>query len=73
MVVSAIARRFSLSLDSWYPAEVTPTEIRPISWDDMCATIQRYYPISEESEYLKSHPEEFEKIRNSYAYRSEYF
>lgn len=73
MVVSAIARRFSLSIDSWYPAEVTPTEIRPISWDDMCATIQRYYPISEESEYLKSHPEEFEKIRNSYAYRSEYF
>jgi hypothetical protein len=39
----------------------------------MCDSIEEYYPISEESAYLKSHAEEFEKIRNSYSYRNEYF
>lgn len=73
MVVNAIARRFSLPLEGWYPIEVVPTNVQLISWKEMCSSIENYYPISEESLYLKSHPEEFEKMRNSYAYRVEYF
>lgn len=73
MVVNAIARRFSLPLVGWYPIEVVPTNVQLISWKEMCSSIENYYPISEESLYLKSHPEEFEKMRNSYAYRAEYF
>ena len=73
MVISAIARRFALPIEDWYPEEVTPTKTQLIGWEQMCGSIDSYYPISEESDYLKSHPEEFEKIRNSYAYRNEYF
>ena len=73
MVVNAIARRFSLPLEGWYPIEVVPTNVQLISWKEMCSSIENYYPISEESLYLKSHPEEFEKMRNGYAYRVEYF
>ncbi|MBR5133841.1 MAG: 4-phosphoerythronate dehydrogenase [Alistipes sp.] len=73
MVVNAIARRFSLPLVGWYPIEVVPTNVQLISWKEMCSSIENYYPISEESLYLKLHPEEFEKMRNSYVYRVEYF
>lgn len=73
MVISAIARRFALPIEGWYPEEVTPTKTQLVGWEQMCDSIDSYYPISEESDYLKSHPEEFEKIRNSYAYRNEYF
>ena len=73
MVINAIAERFELPIKSWYPSEVEPAKVQLIDWDDMCKTIEQYYSISEESAYLKSHPEEFEKMRNSYAYRTEYF
>lgn len=73
MVISAIAKRFALPIEGWYPEEVAPTKKQLISWEQMCDSIDLYYPISEESNYLKSHPEEFEKIRNSYVYRNEYF
>jgi erythronate-4-phosphate dehydrogenase len=73
LVVNAIARKYNLPIFDWYPAQVTPTEVQLIDWSKMCHTIDQYYPISEESRYLKSHPEEFEKMRNSYLYRTEYF
>lgn len=73
MVISAVAQYFGLPIVDWYPAEVEPTKIRKIDWKQMCDSIEKYYPISEESAYLKSHAEEFEKIRNSYSYRNEYF
>ena len=73
MVVNAIARRYALPICGWYPSEVEPTKVQPISWEEMCQTIGNYYPISEESNYLKSHSDEFEQMRNSYAYRTEYF
>lgn len=73
MVINAISERFELPIKSWYPSEVEPTKVQLIDWDDMCNTIEQYYSISEESAHLKSHPEEFEKMRNSYAYRTEYF
>lgn len=73
LVVNAIARKFNLPIQGWYPAEVSPTKVQSIEWREMCNTIDQYYPISEESRYLKNHPEEFEKMRNSYLYRTEYF
>ena len=73
LVVNAIARKFNLPIQDWYPAEVSPTKVQSIEWREMCNTIDQYYPISEESRYLKNHPEEFEKMRNSYLYRTEYF
>ena len=72
-VINAIAKYFGLPLDSWYPPQIAPSTPRLISWAEMCATIDDYYPISEESNHLKHHPEEFEAIRNTYAYRNEYF
>lgn len=71
--INAIAKYFGLPLDSWYPPQIAPSTPRLISWAEMCATIDDYYPISEESNHLKHHPEEFEAIRNTYAYRNEYF
>lgn len=73
MVINAIALRFELPIEGWYPDEVAPTKEQLVGWEQMCSSIDSYYPISEESAYLKSHPEEFEKMRNSYAYRTEYF
>lgn len=71
--VRAIANYFGLPLTEWYPAEVSAVKPQLIGWDEMVATIDNYYPISEESNHLKLHPEEFETLRNSYAYRTEYF
>jgi erythronate-4-phosphate dehydrogenase len=73
LVINAIARKFNLLIQNWYPAEVSPTKVLSIDWEEMCDTIDQYYPISEESRHLKNHPEEFEKMRNSYLYRTEYF
>ena len=71
--ISAIAKYFGLPLEGWYPPDVAPSAPRLISWAEMCTTIDEHYPISEESDYLKQHPEEFETLRNTYAYRNEYF
>lgn len=72
MAVRALARRFSLPLDAWYPA-VAPSRPRPIGWDELAATIGAHYDIAGESERLKGRPERFEEFRNGYAYREEYF
>jgi len=72
MAVAAVARRFSLPLEGWFPA-VAPSQPRPIGWDELGATIGAHYDIAAESEALKSRPERFEELRNGYAYRQEYF
>ena len=72
MAVEALARRFSLPLEGWYPA-VVPSQPRPIGWDELTATIGTHYDISAESDTLKRRPERFEELRNGYAYREEYF
>ncbi len=73
MVIRALAREFDLPLKEWYPSEVTPTTPRSISWQEVLASIDNYYPITEESIKLKRTPEDFERMRNSYIYRKEYF
>lgn len=73
MAVAALAHRFSLPIEGWYPAQAAPSAPRPIGWDELCATIGEAYDIEAESRRLKAHPEQFEALRDHYAYRREYF
>ena len=72
MAVRALARRFSLPLERWYP-DVAPSRPRPIGWEELAASIGAHYDIAAESNKLKGNPERFEALRNGYAYREEYF
>lgn len=73
MSVASLARFFGLPLEGWYPPEAAPSAPRPISWQELCTTIQAVYDIEAESRRLKLHPEDFETLRDRYAYRREYF
>lgn len=73
MAVAAVAQHLTLPLEGWYPAEVTPSTPRPISWEELCRTIPSHYDIIAESVCLKSHRNEFESLRNNYRYREEIF
>lgn len=73
MVVNQIAEYFNLPLKEWYAEDAPRSCAQLISWEEMCSTIDEHYPISEESDELKRHPERFEIMRNNYAYRKEYF
>ena len=71
--VAAVARAFGLPLDGWYPPTVTPSNPRPVSWEELGATVGDYFDIEAESRCLKAHPEAFEQLRDHYRYRHEYF
>ena len=73
MSVAALARRFGLPLEGWYPAGVAPSQPRPIGWEELCATIDRSCDLAAETHRLRSDPASFEAQRNGYAYREEYF
>lgn len=73
MSVAALARHFDLPLEGWYPPQVEPSAPRPISWQELSDTIRDVYDIEAESRRLKSHPGDFESLRDHYAYRKEYF
>ena len=73
MVVRAAAKRFSLPLTDWYPADVNIAERQEIDWQTMCLTIQSHCDLDAESQRLKAAPGSFESIRNGYRYREEYF
>lgn len=73
MAVNAIAGRFGLPLCGWYPEGVGKSVPKEIGWEEMSRSIAAYCDIEGESLALKRHPEEFERMRNSYAYRQEYF
>ena len=73
MSVAALARGFGLPLEGWYPSEAAPSAPRPISWQELCSTIGGVYDIGAESRRLKQRPEDFELLRDQYAYRREYF
>lgn len=73
MVVNAVASHFGLPLSAWYPADITPSTPKLISWEQMCATIDDNYSILNDTAKLKSSPDDFESLRNSYNYREEYF
>lgn len=71
--VRAAARRFGLPLAQWYPPQASPVERRPISWEQMCGSIGRYFDIAAQTRALKAAPDAFEAMRNGYSLREEYF
>ncbi len=73
MAVQALARHFNLPLVNWRPVEIEIVTPKLISWEEMCATIDRYCDLDTESDTLKNAPEQFELSRNNYHYRKEYF
>ena len=73
MSVATVARHFGLPFDGWYPPEAAPATPRPISWQELCNTIEAAYDIGAESRRLKQRPEDFEALRDHYAYRLEYY
>ena len=73
MAVRAVAGHFGLPLAEWYPAGVERSVPRPISWEELCATIGEHYDICADSERLRLNPQDFEMLRNNYRYREEYF
>lgn len=73
MAVAAVARTFGLPLAGWYPADAAPSTPRPISWDELRATLRAAYDIEAESRRLKASPGDFEPLRDNYRYRREYF
>ena len=73
MVVRAVAEEFGLPINDWYPAEVTPVERQPITWEQMCQSICGYCDLESQSARLKADLSDFESMRNNYTYREEYF
>lgn len=74
IVLRAMASTLSLEeLKDWYPEGVRPSLPRPISWEDMCARIEAHCNLMEESQRMKTHPEDFEHRRNTYPLREEFF
>lgn len=73
LAVQALARHFDLPLKNWRPSEVEAVRPKPISWEEMCATIEQYCDLATESHTLRNNPELFEHLRNNYHYREEYF
>lgn len=73
MVIRAVAEHFSLPLHDWYPPEVKPAERRDISWAELQGSIATHCDLRSESLSFKHHYQEFEQLRNHYAYREEYF
>lgn len=71
--LATLSRHYQLPFGEWYPPTVSPSSPRPISWEELNATIASHYDIAEESRQLKAHPESFEPMRNNYPYRKEYF
>lgn len=73
MVVEALNRKFRLNLGGWYPPSVRRSNPMPISWEELSQTIFGYFDIEAQSMALKSAPEHFEHMRDTYSYREEYF
>ena len=73
LAVQALARHFDLPLKEWRPSEVESVESKPISWEEMCASIEKYCDLKVENDTLRNNPKAFEQLRNNYHYREEYF
>ena len=73
MAVRAVSEELGLPLAEWSPRDAEPQMPRAIEWDELCATIDGCFDIAAETRYLKSHPDQFEHLRDTYRYRKEYF
>lgn len=73
MSVRSLAGRFGLPLGEWYPPGIPRSAPRPIAWQELCSTIGDAFDIEAESRRLKAAPDQFERLRDEYRYRNEYF
>ena len=73
MAVQALARHFGWPLRQWHPGQAGPALAAMPDWNELCSMMAARYDIAEESRRLKSHPEDFEAMRNGYHYRCEFF
>lgn len=71
--VQALARVFGFPLDGWYPPAAAPSVPRSIAWPELCGSVRQAFDIAAESRALKARPGDFERMRDHYAYRREYF
>lgn len=71
--VRAVARHFGLPPTDWSPQNVRSAERRLIPWQELCGTVRNYFDIAAETALLKSAPDSFERRRENYPYREEYF
>ncbi len=73
MAVGALARHFGWPLEGWYPTQGEKTAAHDISWEQMCRLMPSHFDIATQSVALKADIAGFEKMRDNYAYRSEFF
>jgi erythronate-4-phosphate dehydrogenase len=74
MVMQALAETFDLPLRAWYPEGVPPQITdRRVDWPMLGRTIDERFDIAAEDARLRGHTADFEKLRNNYHYREEYF
>ena len=72
-IVRAVARRFGLPLEDWYPPQIAGVGRTDICWEQMCRQIGSYFDIAAQTAELKSSPERFEYFRENYNFREEFF
>lgn len=75
MAVRAVAAEYGFDdLLHWWPEEVVSVDhdLR-LSWSQICDRMSDYYDIERDSRTLKAYPADFEKLRNEYKYRPEFF
>ena len=73
LAVRAVAEAFGLPLAGWYPPAVAPSKPRAIGWPELCGSIAGAFDIEAQSRRLKASPADFERMRDDYVYRREYF
>jgi len=74
LVVRALARKYDLPLTRWYPDGVPVQVTDPLlSWSMLDRSIDHYCDIEQEDALLRGKYACFEKLRNHYKYREEYF
>jgi len=75
MVVRAVAARYGIAeLARWWPGGVGAVDHDvELSWSEICDGMVHYYDIERDSRMLKEHPDDFERLRNEYEYRCEFF
>lgn len=74
MIVRQLSGFFGFGLNDWYPEEVAPVfSPKELTWEWLLQEMPRYYDIDADSVALKRHPENFERLRNEYSYREEFF
>ena len=71
MACEAVGRALGIEVEFRSPIE--PTNVRPITWEELQAEMPQHFDIVAESTVLKASPESFEQMRNTYAYRQEFF